>query len=120
MHPEDYHHNDEARQRCWACSKPEELSFTDEDLAVARALISEGYRSTSNKYRMVARTRLPSFESLVSVSPECPSDMKAALVRAWDNQLSTMCRVDNSENTEHRTLTTAKFRAFKKLGGDMA
>ena len=100
---------------------PEEIEPSDEDVEEAKRLIQEGWHSTSNKFRAIARFTEPVPRASEMFSPEVLATHHGKrLQEMWDrNRHSTDLRT-NAAGVEHRQLTVRLFRAFKKLGGQMA
>lgn len=115
VHPANYHKDDEARERCWACSHPERLEYTEADAARARQLIADGFLSISNKYRRVERIRVPPFEVAITFSDAVPTWLREKL-RVWYRM-----GVEGGWTRQHLgevlELSPGEFRAFKILGG---
>lgn len=99
----------------------EELAPSDEDMEAARVLIAEGWHSTSNKYRTVARfvDPIPPIEDMLR--PEALDTLHGRRLAEWwrFNRHSSDLRT-HRDGVEHRNLSIPLFRAFKKLGGSMA
>lgn len=121
-HPEGYHRDEAARQRCWACSGSGKLDISENDWGHAQLLIVQGWKSTSNKYRHIARSVNLAFDAYVTLAPNTPKTLQTALRDAWRRANDYRLRVHNADDptVETLTLTVGQFRAFKALGGDMA
>lgn len=119
MHPPNFHKDEEARQRCYGCSHPEMLESSPEDIERAKALIADGYRSTSNKYQMVARALVPRAEQAITFAADVPEWLRKATLDFYERWTEWGMR-GNYERIEHLELPLGVFRAFKKLGGRMA
>lgn len=100
---------------------PEELEPGEEDIEYARKLIAEGWKSTSNKYRSVAKRRIPLTGKDI-VRPEMwETEEGKRLIQNWDNGWAGFyLRSPNHPDIEHIELSVKQYRAFKKLGGETA
>lgn len=97
-----------------------DIEPTEEDLALARDLIAQGYLSTSNKFRTVSRLRAPLTGKDI-VRPELHDTLAGrTLIERWDRAWSRAVLRSHDPDVEHRELTIGQFRAFKQLGGESA
>jgi hypothetical protein len=120
-HPHGFHKSEAARLRCYACSDPAKLVPSEEDLALVRQLIVEGYLSTSNKYRVVCKLNVPEFDQLfVFDGDDVPKWLRAELRDWYTRERGYWTRMHSDRHGERRTLTAAQFHAFKQLGGRSA
>jgi len=108
-HPEGYHKTAAARERCYGCSAPEILEPTKDDIDSARRLIVDGFIQVSNKYRTVARVRLPA--SGVAVAGNVPSWARDEIMRHYESLSNSFAYLHG----ERRVLTAGQFAAFKML-----
>ena len=123
MHPPGFHKDEDAKERCYGCSHPEMLEVSPEDEALAKQLVAEGWFSTSNKYRHIARANLPPVDKAMTFSEFVPVWLRKEVERAYDSWTKWGLRVHSSypdSGIESRELTTAQFKAFKKAGGQSA
>jgi hypothetical protein len=98
--------------------RPEDIPPFEEDFAVARELIAQGFRSTSNKYRHVRRLkrRVASFHEVVR--PEFHDHpVMGYIADRWGMWESQVLRCGSLDDVEEKTLTVRQYRAFKLLGG---
>lgn len=115
MHPNGYHKSEQAKSRCWSCSYPENLEPTEEHYAEARQLAADGWLSVSNKYRTVARMKIPSVKELLQSQFHgtwLEEEMRGLLQR--EERFWVRMR------GEQRELSPQVFYAFKKIGGQSA
>lgn len=122
MHPDGFHHSEEAKARCWGCSHTENLDISAEDEAYAKQLIADGWLSTSNKYRTVARIEDGlTLEDCIRFTDKASLKVRVALEDAWNQHRRWLLRVHGpNDNVAEKELTVGQFRAFKKFGGDTA
>ncbi len=119
--PYRVHRSAEAKSRCWACSSPEKLTWTSEDEAEARTLVSEGWRQVSSKHLTVARCTLPPMEQMILSSvAACPDWLREEVERTVGSHITRYGLRVGGEGIEKRELSVAVFRAFKHLGGLVA
>lgn len=108
---------------CPKCGKldDDELEPTDEDLKYAKELIDQGWQSTSNRYRNVARfiEPIPDIRDMVSAEVLATYHGRR-LADAWKRAWHSSDLRLGGEGVEQRTLTVKQFRAFKRLGGKVA
>lgn len=99
----------------------EELAPSEKDLEEARVLLAEGWASTSNKYRTVARfiEPVPVIEDMVApkVLATFHGKRLAACWQRCGHGSDLRC---SQEGVERRELRVRVFRAFKRLGGPSA
>jgi hypothetical protein len=100
---------------------PEELEPTPEQMEEAKQLVAEGWFSTSNKYRSIARFKVR-LTGKDLVRPEYhDTEMGKLLIHAWEGSWERhLLRCGSPEIVEHRELTTRMFRAFKLSNGPVA
>lgn len=115
-HPDGFHKSPGARARCYSCSAPEKLIASEEDKALARRLLDEGYLSTSNKYRTVSRANVPPFEQAITFSADVPRWMVEQMKHSYESWERWGARVHG----EHVVLTAAQFLEFRRIGGQSA
>jgi len=121
MHPDGYHKTELARQRCYGCSAPDKLTASEEDLALVRSLIAQGYLSTSNRYRTVCKLNLPAFEEIfIFTGDDVPAWFRTELRDWFRRERGGWTRVHSERHGDVKTLTVAQFNAFKRLGGRSA
>lgn len=103
---------------------PEELEPSPEDLAQAKVLIDGGWKSTSNRFRNVARFVIPQPDIKTMLTPEALTSYHGQRLVKHYNQLGSLwhgCDLRcGDEGVEKMTLSVNVFRAFKKLGGRSA
>lgn len=112
MHPNGYHKSEQAKERCWSCSHPQNLMPTEEDYKVARQLVAAGWLSVSNRYRHLARYAVPKAEQILKpeyLGTHIEEDLREFLRR----QASIWTRMRG----EVIEVTPQVFYAFKKIGG---
>ena len=105
---------------------PEQLAPGPGDLELAQQLVDDEWRSISTRYRRVARlVNCPEAEDVIR--PEYHDHPAAKeLISQWRFHKWHLLRLLASGNegareyAEVRELTIKQFRAFKKLGGQMA
>lgn len=115
MHPNGYHKSERAKLACWSCSHPENLTPTEEHYEEARQLVKDGWLSVSNKYRTVARIKIPSITEL----------LQPQFHGTWlEQELKELIRRQKGfwvrRRGETKELSPQVFYAFKKIGGDRA
>lgn len=98
----------------------EELQPTDDDLAEAKRLVEEGWKSTSNKYRMVRRWHPNILDLEDLIHPEMVETAEAQWWLKYAHGPSLRMADVQGLPIEEKTLTVRVFNAFKKLGGEMA
>lgn len=87
-----------------------------DDVALAKKLLDEGYESTSNKYRHLARVTpgMKASEELACVAPEAYKRNLEQFERWCKGELLRVyCPKENKVE-----VSSAVFQAFKKLGGN--
>jgi len=120
-HPPGYHKTELAKQRCFACSAPEKLVPSEEDLTLVRALIAQGYLSTSNKYRHVCKLNAPPFDQLFHFEgDDVPGWLRDELRDWYERSRGHWTRMHGARHGDQRTLTVAQYAAFRQLGGRSA
>lgn len=109
-----------ARERFWSPRlHPEKIVSSEADEARARSLIAEGYFSTSNKYRMVARVNVPPAAEAFTFAPGVPKWLREEVKSRYEDWVRWGMRV-HREGVDHLQLTVGEFLAFKRLGGRSA
>mgnify|MGYP001545770173 CR=1 FL=1 len=115
------HKSPGAKNRCWACSHPDRVAIKPTDMEFAKRLIAEDWRQVSAKGRIVARSKLPGFSDMVTLSASAPPWLVEKLSEFYDRQvLGSLLRTGNGDEVEWMTLTEPQFRAFKRLDGRVA
>lgn len=98
-------------------TKPDEGTALKEQ---AKALVREGWLSTSNQYHRLARFK-PGFEASDLIRPEVlHTPAGKALAEIWEQQRRGLLRSANTEFVEHKTVSPALFHAFRSMGGQSA
>lgn len=98
----------------------EELKPTDDDLAEAELLVAEGWKSTSNKFRMVRRWHPNNLTLEDMIHPEHLETPEAQWWLTKAHGPSLRMAEHAGLRFDSKTLTVRVFNAFKKLGGEMA
>lgn len=112
MHPDGYHKSEPARARCWGCSHPELLEWTEAELVEAQRLHAEGWIPTSNRYHGVSRVDLPPFQRAVRLSHALPAWAARALRDAYSELQS---EAGARSRGEHQTIAPGVYRALKSI-----
>ncbi len=85
--------------------------------AGAAALVRDGYKSTSNKYRNVAR--LPEGKTGLEALRDCAPEEYARIMEQAERQAADRYRRFNAaEHGDQETLTVDEFKAFRSAGGE--
>lgn len=113
MHPEGYHKDEDAKERCWGCSHPEKLEVTSADRERAKQLVAEGWLQISRKFCTVARLVVPAFEDAVYFGADVPEWLREHVKSAYVQ----WSRFGAADHGQRIVLTPGEFRAFKELGG---
>lgn len=117
---------------CWGsstgCRKLTDLELEPdhEDLELARELVADDWRQVSSKFRIIRKLNNPIGDWRDLVRPELHALVEQAtlpglcytgqdILRAW-----TRAAWMNKSWVEERTLTVRQFKAFKKLGRQLA
>ncbi len=100
---------------------PEEIEPSEEDFEEAEALVAEGWYSTSNKGRRIARFTepVPRIEWFVSAG-HLATPHGRRLKKLWDGKWHPGDLRTNDAGIERRELSFKLFRAFKLSGGRSA
>lgn len=97
---------------------PEDLKPEAEDLELAEQLVREGWKSTSSKYRTVAKFRTPPPPAAEMLRPELVNTPQGKrLAELWDRHRHSLGLRQEWDDVEERELTLKQFRAFKLKGG---
>lgn len=82
----------------------------------AQSLIDQGYKSTSNKYRFVARLPegMTGLEALKQVAPDYYEHMMRRI------ECEAVAQYLRAYSKDYIVLTPEEFMAFKQLGGEVA
>lgn len=122
-----YHNACLARGKGCRMLTEEAIAPTEEDMVEARQLVADGWRSTSNKYRHVARLTQapPEPASLLRPGIEHTYWGRAAmeaLRREFESRASHLmrCATAGDPVVEQRTLSARLYRAFRMAGGQSA
>lgn len=111
---------------------PDEYEPEERDIEYAKQLVAEGWHSTSNKYRLVARFKLPEgYTDLTQcglprgkymLHPDLMgTPLGGYLIRLWDDRRHSLeLRGHDDDLVEHKELTVRQFLAFKRHGGPSA
>lgn len=98
----------------------EDLEVTSAECAVGLQLAREGWRSTSNKYRHVARLR-SGLRAADLIRPEVlTTPAGTRLADLWKHEERFLLRTSDSSLVEEKHLTVGEFAAFKLAGGETA
>ena len=91
---------------------------TEDDMALGRQLVAEGYKSISRKYRLVVQVNAPAFEDVASSFPEWLTPLMRA---SYDSAIRQLYRVgiDGAPRNEI-ALTKEQYAAFRSVGGESA
>lgn len=106
----------------------EELEPGEKELSLAEQLVREGWVSLSSNRRMIGRLKeeWPSAEELIR--PELlDTSANREMIELWDRHRRHQLRRTASGNVasreryvEMRTLSIKQYRAFRRLGGEVA
>ena len=91
-----------------------------EDLAFGQKLVSDGWLSTSNKFRSVARhVAVPTGKDLVR--PELhDTEAGRQMILLWDRTWRNLALRCGHEGVARQELTVKQYRAFRLAGGGTA
>lgn len=99
----------------------EEIEPSAEDLAEGRRLVAEGWRSVSNKFRILRRFKpgVPSAREMIL--PEWRNTpFGKELENLWRDNERFWLRTEHLQVTEEMTCTVRIYRAFRLAGGESA
>ena len=91
---------------------------TEDDMALGRQLVAEGYKSVSRKYRLVVKVNAPAFEDVASSFPEWLTPLMQANYESAIRQLYRV-GIDGAPRNEI-ALTKEQYAAFRSVGGESA
>lgn len=105
---------------------PEELEPSEEDMRLGERLVAEGWKSTSSKFRHIARFRIapPNIEELMK--PDALHTYHGRrLKKLWEQHRSDgwwlrMGPDQGDDGVEKMVLTVKEYRAFRLAGGQTA
>lgn len=94
--------------------------ITEEDLELAKKLVAEGWRSTSNRFHMIARIP-PGMTLLEALEKYAPTLYRDTLQRVLEQCTSQFLRCYSSQVEGcHQELTLSQYKAFRQAGGSSA
>lgn len=94
--------------------------ITEEDRELAKQLVAEGWRSTSNRYHMIARLPpgMALLEALEKHAPELYRQVMEDVLHRCEVQFLRV--YSNRVEGCHRELTLSQYKAFRQAGGESA
>lgn len=104
-----------------ATAAPPKPALTEADMATGRRLAAGGWKSVSNRHKIVVRVRMPPFDDFIEEPDAFPWALDV-MRQEYDRIMARLyrCPPTDCPVREERTLTPEEFAAFKIAGGETA